>query len=178
MRMENSTHCQLSGLQPRAPSSLRCSLLTFTGVERDRGLGGGREQWSGLRCHPVTLLQSVVFIHRLCRKMNNPMKGAAINHPISPATAALVRGIKPCAISNFASNNVTRVARSVKVRQENTSPANKQLVLLVSPNPHFNLLRALVLVSCWDRLVLGKATIDLSVAHRRNVTQHYLKILF
>ena len=31
-------HCQLV-----PPSSLRCSLLTFTGVEGDSGLGGGRQ---------------------------------------------------------------------------------------------------------------------------------------
>lgn len=51
--------------------SLSCVFLTFTGVEWDRGLGGGRRCWSGLHCHSVILLQPVLLVQRLCRNMNN-----------------------------------------------------------------------------------------------------------
>lgn len=73
--------------------SLRCSFLTFAGVEWDRGLGGRRKGWSGLHRRSVILLQPVVLVRGLCQKMNNLITGAVIKNSISPSTAALVRGV-------------------------------------------------------------------------------------
>lgn len=49
-----------------------------------------------------------------------------------------------------------KVIIAVKVRQENTLPADKHLVLLVSLIPHCNLLRALALVSLLRQACVGE----------------------
>lgn len=54
-----------------------------------------------------------------------------------------------------------KVVIAMQVRRgKKTLPADKLLVLLVRPIAHCNLLRALTLVSCSDRLVLVKVAVD------------------
>jgi len=53
-----------------------------------------------------------------------------------------------------------KVVIAMEVRQEKLLPADIHLVLIVCSIPHCNLPRTLALVSCSDRLVLVKATVD------------------